>query len=283
MLILLLLCFIWGGNLVAIKIAERGFASVLAATLRSAGACALLGIYALATKQKIWARGQALHYALIIGFLFGFEVLFIFWGAEFTLASRGTVFLYTSPLWVALGGHFFLKERLTTTKVAGLLLAFGGVLAVFATDPGELGPDHLIGDIMQIAAAGFWAAETLWSKKAMTKALLTPLQVLFWQCLLSAPLLFVASLAFEGMPHVTWRLDATLALLHQTIIVATITYLVWYWLLSRFQASRIASFSFLTPLFGVLLGWLILGDPITWLLGVGVVLAAAGIYLVQRE
>lgn len=283
MAILLLLCLIWGGNQVAIKISSRGFEPIFAATLRSIGAAILLALYGLITRQRLWVKGEALKYAIAVGLFFGLEFIFVFSGTRFTHASRGTVLLYTSPFWVALGAHFLLRERLTPLKVGGLLLAFGGVLAVFAANPGELGSTHLLGDFMEIVGAVFWASETLLGKKAMTKSLLTPLQVIFWQCLVSIPLLFAASLALEGVPQVEWRADAVLALAHQTVIVATVTYLVWYWLLSRFPASSIASFSFFTPLFGVMLGGIILSEPITWLLIFGVALVAAGIYVVQRE
>lgn len=283
MIIMLLLCLIWGGNLVAIKISNRGFEPVFAATIRSAGASVLLAAYALIRRQRLLVSGPALRYAVAIGAFFGLEFLFLFWGTKYTLASRGTVLLYTSPFWVALGGHLLLKERLTAPKLIGLLLAFGGVLAVFAARPGGLGRGYLVGDAMEIAAAVFWAANTLYSKKSMNKAMLTPLQLLFWQCVVSVPILFLASLAFEGVPRVDWRLDATLALAHQTVVIVTITYLVWFWLLGRFYASSITAFSFFTPLFGVAMGGLILGDPITPLLAAGVVLVAAGIYLVQRR
>jgi len=283
MVIMLVLCFIWGGNLVAIKISNRGFDPIFAATLRSVGAAVLLGAYALITRRSLRVNGTALRYAVAIGLFFGLEFLFLFWGTKFTLASRGTILLYTSPFWVALGGHFLLRERLSLPKVTGLLLAFAGVVAVFATRPGNLPSTYLIGDAMEIVAAVFWAANTLYSKKSMNKAMLTPLQLLFYQVVVSIPLLLVASLIFEGAPRVEWRLDATLALVHQTVIIVTITYLIWFWLLGRFQASRITAFSFFTPLFGVVLSGLFLDDPITWLLGLGVALVAGGIYLVQRR
>ncbi len=280
---MLLLCFIWGGNLVAIKISNRGFDPLFAATLRSVGAAVLLGGWALITRHSLRISRTAFTYAVVIGLFFGLEFLFLFWGTKFTLASRGTILVYTSPFWVALGGHFILRERLSVPKVTGLLLAFGGVAAVFATKPGTLPSTYLLGDAMEIVAAVSWAISTLYSKKSMNKALLSPLQLLFYQVLVSIPLLLGASLIFEGVPAVTWRVDAILSLAHQTVIIVSITYLVWFWLLGKFQAGHITAFSFFTPLFGVAMGGLFLGEPITWLLALGVSLVAVGIYLVQRR
>ena len=176
---------------------------------------------------------------------------------------------------MALGAHFLLRERLSVGRMAGLALAFAGVVAVFAAGTG-LGKGHLLGDFMEIVAAIFWAANTLFSKRFMSRVSMTPLQLLFYQVLFSAPLLLVGSLIFEGAPHVTWRLDATLSLVYQTVIIVTITYLAWFWILQRHQAGHVAAFSFFTPLFGVVMAGVFLGDPLPWLIWVGVVTVAGG-------
>jgi hypothetical protein len=115
----------------------------------------------------------------------------------------------------------------------------------------------------------------------MTKSLMTPLQVKFWQCLVSIPFRLQPACIrggarWSGAPTRYCARSSDRDRGH-------IKYLVWYWLLSRFPASSIASFSFFTPLFGVMLGGIILSEPITWLLIFGVALVAAGIYVVQRQ
>jgi drug/metabolite transporter (DMT)-like permease len=282
MVLLLACCVIWGGNTVAIKIGNRGFDPIFAATLRSAGAAVVLTLYALVTRQKLRLQARTMLYAFLISLFFSLEFLFLFWGTKYTLASRATIFVYTSPFWVALGAHFMLREKLSGARLAGLALAFTGVVAVFAAGTGGAGKGHLLGDFMELLAAAFWAANTLFSKRYMNRMQMTPFQLLFYQVVFSAPLLFLGSLAFEGLPHVTWRLDATLSLVHQTVVVVAITYLVWFWLLQRHQAGHLTAFTFFTPLFGVVIAGLILGDPLTWLLWIGVVTVAAGIYLVNR-
>jgi drug/metabolite transporter (DMT)-like permease len=282
MSLLLLLCLIWGGNLASIKIVDRGFEPIFAAAVRSLGSSFLLLCFALVTRQKLRVQRTALFYGFIVSLFFALEFFFLFWGTKYTYASRGTVFLYTSPFWVALGAHYLLRERLTALRLGGLALAFGGVAAVFAAGIG-LAKGHILGDIMELLAAVFWAANTLYSKRSMNRLNMTPLQMLFYQLLFSAPLLLVGSLIVEGSPKVTWRLDATLALAHQTIIVAAATYLAWFWILARHQAGQVTAFSFFTPLFGVVIAGALLGEPLPWLLWVGVATVAAGIYLVNRD
>lgn len=279
---LLLLCLIWGANLITIKVVNRGFDPVFAAALRSAAGSIVIFAYAALRGQSLHLSRTAFAYVAWIAVFFGMEFLFLFWAMDFTLASRGMILLYTTPFWVALGAHFMLKERLTVAKVIGLVLAFGGVSAVLGADTGTVGPEHWLGDAMAVVAALFWAGNTLYGKRSMTRSLVNPLQLMFYQLLLSTPLLLVASLVFEGVPHVEWRLDSLLALTHQTVIVATTTYLIWFVLLARYQSTHMAAFSFVTPIFGVLMAWLFLGETVSWLLLLSLVMVIGGIYLVNR-
>jgi len=73
------------------------------------------------------------------------------------------------------------------------------------------------------------------------------------------------------------------AFAYQAVVVAFVSYLAWFWLLERYPASGLAAFSFWTPLFGVLGGWLLLGDRLSGNLGAAVALVAGGIYLVNRR
>jgi len=72
------------------------------------------------------------------------------------------------------------------------------------------------------------------------------------------------------------------ALFYQTVIVATISYVLWFWMIHRYQVSRLAAFTFLAPLFGVLLSSLILGESLSIFLITGFSLVAVGFYLVNR-
>ncbi len=282
MSLVLLLCFIWGGNFIAIMISNRGFEPILAASIRSATAAVLLLVWGLLIRHDLRVRGRALLHCFIVSLFFAGEFLFVYWGTKYTLASRATVLLYTSPFWVTLGAHFLLGERLTAPRITGLSLAFAGVVAVFGAGFATPG-GSLLGDFMELLGAVFWAGNTLYGKRTLGRYRVSPTQLLFYQVLFSAPFLFAGSLIVEGAPVVDVRTDAVLALLHQTVVVVTITYLAWFWLLRTYKAGNLAAFTFITPLFGVLMGGIVLGEPLPWLLWVGAVLVAVGIYLVNRR
>ncbi len=282
-LILVLLCFLWGAQAVSIRFSNQGMPPLMSAALRSLVAGALVMAYA-----RIKGRGVAFppghtRHALVIGLLFGLEFLFVYWGLAFTPASRSAIFLYTHPFWVALGAHFFLKgDRLTPAKIFGLVAAFGGVAAVFQARSPELPPFYWVGDLMELSAAMFWAATTLYIKRITEKVALDHFQTLFAQLIYSFPVLALGSVLFELPADLDLNLVVLAALFYQSVVVAFASYLVWFWLIQRHTVSRLAAFTFMAPLFAVILGGLVLDEPVTLLVWVGLACVAGGLYVVNR-
>ena len=153
---------------------------MLAAASRSVIAAGLLWLYARLNGLSLsFKKGDRIH-GIVIGNLFGTEFLFIYWGLAFTSASRSVIFLYTHPFWVALGAHFLLKDdRLSVHKVVGLVLAFTGILSVFGSRSTQLPAGYWIGDLMELAAALFWAITTLYVKRMSQNRDVTHYQILF--------------------------------------------------------------------------------------------------------
>jgi drug/metabolite transporter (DMT)-like permease len=282
-LLLLLVCLIWGGNMVSIKISNQGIPPLLAATIRSGVAAGLIWAYARGRGQGVFLRGRDLRHAVVIGALFALDFVFLYWGLAFTHASRGTILLYMHPFWVAIGAHFLLPDdRLTALKGAGLVLAFAGLLSVFGSRSATLGPRFWIGDLMELAAAVFWAATTLYIKKVVEYREFTHYQTLFAQLFFSIPILAAAWFLFERGEAVTLTLPVVGAFAYQCLVVAFFSYLLWFWMIHQYAVSRLAAFTFLAPLFGVVLSGLVLREPLPLLLWLGLALVGAGIYLVNR-
>ncbi|WP_313412472.1 DMT family transporter, partial [Rhodospirillum rubrum] len=263
MSLLVVLCASWGVQQVAIKVASAGISPMFQAGLRSAGALGLLWAWSAARGVPILARDGSLGLGLVIGLLFGGEILFIYWGLSYTTAARSVLFLYTAPFFVALGAHVFLPgERLRRTDILGLACAFAGVLAVVAD--GLTLPDRraMIGDAMVLLAAILWAATTV-VIKASPLAGLSANKTLVYQLGVSAVLLLglSAGLGEAGLFDPTPRVLAAMA--YQTIGVAFASYLVWFWMITRYPASKLSAFSFLTPVFGVLAGAVMLGERVS--------------------
>lgn len=281
--LLLLLTLIWGGNMASIKIGARGVSPIFMAGIRSVVASALLfGWMRLRAVPTFPSRRILLH-GLAVGLLFGSEFACIYLGLKFTYASRAYVFLYCHPFVVALGAHLFLAgDRLSGPKLAGLLMAFAGIVVLFAKDWGEVTLRTLPGDLLLLTAGVLWGATTLYVKRFLAGRAL-PVQTLFYQLAFSAPLLFLLSSALEGRVWFGWSWPVGGALFYQCVIVAFLSYVAWFELIDRHPVSLLTAFTFFTPIFGVFLsGALILGEPLTLGVFLALGLVSGGMVLVNR-
>ncbi|HUZ64917.1 MAG TPA: DMT family transporter [Acetobacteraceae bacterium] len=281
--VMVALCVCWGLNQVAIKVAEAGIPPVLQAGLRSAGAGVLLLCWMRARRIPLLDRDGSLWPGLAVGALFGVEFLLFYVGLDLTTVSRGVVFLYSAPFWVAIGAHLFLPDdRLSPMKLAGLAAAFAGLLLAFA-DGLHTTAAHgtLLGDGLCLMSAMLWGATTLVVKGTRLVAIRAE-KTLFYQLGVSAVMLLPASLLMgeRGIAHADWLVLGALA--YQIVLVAFASYVAWFWLMMRYPASLLSSFSFLAPVLGVGFGALLLGDHVGPTLGAAVALIAGGIYVVNR-
>jgi len=278
-------CFLWGLNQVAAKFALAEVAPLWQATIRSFGGALLVWGWSRYRGIALFRRDGSLPGGLLAGALFGAEFLCIFIGLQFTTASRMVVFIYISPFVVALGMPFIARaERLSAWQMAGLALAFAGVAWAFAegfTLPAA-GAHQLLGDALGVLAGVLWGATTL-AIRGSRLSNADAEKTLLYQLAVSGGLLFVAALV-AGSP-LPARISAPVwaSLAFQVVIVTFASYLVWFWLVRSYPATKLSSFTLLTPVFGLLMGAVLLGEPITLRLLLALAAVALGIVLVNRR
>jgi len=278
-------CFLWGLNQVAAKAALPEIPALWQAAARSLGGTLLVWLWARWRGIALFARDGTGPGGLLAGLLFAAEFACIFIGLEYTTASRMVVFLYLSPFVVALGMPFIAhSERLAWPQLLGLSIAFVAVAWAFAEGFSRpaAGDRQWIGDALGLLAAALWGATTL----AIRGSRLTTAsaeKMLLYQLAISGVLLALAALAMRTPPPTQLSTLAWSALGFQIVIVTFMSYLVWFWLVRTYPATRLASFTMLTPIFGLLAGALLLGEPITTRLLIALVGVAGGIYLVNRK
>ena len=278
---MLLLCVAWGLNMVAVKLGNAGIPPVLQAGARSLVAALLVALWCRARGVSLagW-RGPALWPGVAAGVLFALEFLLIFVGLQHTSAARGVLFLYGAPFFVAAGAHWLLPdERLNATGLLGLALAFGGLLLAFGDKASAT--TSLLGDLLLLGSGLFWGATTVLVKASALRRS-PPALVLQYQLVVSALLLLVASPLLGESWAVAVTPTVALAFAYQAVGVAFASYTAWFWLVGRYSASRLSAFSFLTPIFGVLAGALLLGEALGPMLLAAMALLAAGLSLVNR-
>ena len=277
---MLVLTSLWGFQQVAIKLIASDVSFVMQAGIRSILATGLLLLWCFATKQVLFRKDGTLWPGLAAGALFAAEFVFIYAGLEHTNASRMSVFIYLAPPLTALGLHFCVPgERMKALQWAGVGLAFAGVALAFS-DGFASQKETWRGDLCGVIGAALWAATTVLIR-ATCLAQASAGKTLFYQLAVSAAVLPLASILMREPGITAFTPAAIVSLLYQGAIVAFASYLAWFWLLRRYLATRLSVLSFLTPLFGVLSGVVLLSEPLGARFLLAALLVGAGIVLVN--
>ncbi|MGA1233483.1 MAG: DMT family transporter [Lutimaribacter sp.] len=267
-------------NQVVIKVGNTGFQPVFMAGIRSFGA-----LFVLLAWMRF--RGISLDFSrryrasgLLLGALFGFEFVCLFWALDHTTVSRASILFYTMPMMLAAVAHFILPaERLTLRRALGLGMAMCGVALVLSRR--QVGEASVMGDIAALAAAAGWAGIALTVRLTPVSEQKPEMQ-LFWQLSVSTIMLLCAAPFFGPFLRAP-ELVHFAALAYQIVVVASAGYLFWFFLMARYPASGVASFSFLSPVLSVFLGWMVLGEQVGWATVVALVMVAIGLVLINRR
>jgi drug/metabolite transporter (DMT)-like permease len=285
------LCAIWGMQQVVLKATAADIAPIMQIALRSGAAASLVGLVMGWRGERMNLRDGTLRPGVVVGLLFGLEFLLVAEGLRHTSASHMVVFLYTAPVFAALGLHWKLPaERLGALQWLGIALAFGGIAFVFlgrSTPASAVPANGLWGDFLGLLGGIVWAATTvLIRSSSLSKAPAT--QTLLYQ-LIGAFVLLLAGAFATGQARFNPTPLVWASLAFHTLVVSFASFLVWFWLLRSYLATRLGVFSFLTPLFGMVFGAWLLKEPmeLRFLLGavpvmIGIVLVSGGGWMLQR-
>ncbi len=267
-------------NQVVIKVTSGGFNPVFSAGLRSAGAVVVLLIWMRLRGISLHVPREAWKAGLVAGLLFAFEFTCLFTALDITTVSRASVIFYSMPMWLALIAHFLLPgERLSGVKIVGLLLAMAGVALALSDRSG--GDVSWTGDLLALMSAFCWAGIVL-CVRITPLAKVPPAQQLIVQVVVSVPVLLLIAPLFGPLMRDVQVIHLA-GLAFQIVGIASLGFLFWFWLMTIYPASSVASFSFLSPVFSVLLGWLLLSEDVALSVWGALILVASGIYLINRK
>ncbi len=277
-------CLFWGFQQVLAKATIAEVPPVFQSAVRAVGATVLLVIWCNMRGIPLLVRDGTLMVGLLAGSLFSFEFACIYLALSHTDASRVTVFLYTSPFWVAALLPLFVKaERMNRMQWLGLSCAFAAVVFALWEGLQKAGAGRL-GDVLALLAGASWGLTTV-VIRASALAKISAERLLFYQLICSAISLPLVSLAFGERWPAASQLSgfAWFSLFLQTAVGAFASYLLWMWMLMRYPAAKMSAFVFLTPVFALIFAALWLGEPITPNLLTAIGLVGAGIMLVNRR
>ena len=288
--LMLMLCVIWSLQQIAIKAVGDQMAPMLQIALRSGVALVMVAGLMVWRKERFdWRAWKA---GAVIAALFALEYLLVAQALRFTSAGHTLVFLYTSPVFAAMGLHLKLpSERLTRIQWLGVALAFGGVAYAFLGGDVPGTPTRtpietqspvvlaLWGDFLALLAGAAWGATTV-AIRTTQLSVTAPNQTILYQ--LCGAFFFLLPIAvLTGQTHFEPTPLVWISLAYQTFIMSFVSLLVWFWLLRHYLASRLGVLTFLTPVIGVVLGAVLLGEPLEAQFIVGAAVVLLGITTVS--
>ena len=278
---ILALCLIMGANVVAIKISLMGVGVFTAAGIRFTMAALIILLWAVITGQKLVVNRKQAFQLLIISVIFIVQLSLFYLGLSKTYASRGSLLANIQPFFVLILAHFFINgDRINRRKIIGMMLAFCGVAFVLL-QKGDINSDLRIGDGIILMAAFVWACNGVYTKRVL--AGLKPFQVVLYPTLVAGPLFLLEAAVWDARMVSNINLDTILALLYQGVIVTSFGFVAWNAMLQRYGAVALHSFVFVMPMVGVILGGVILQEPITPNIGIAMILVATGILVVNSR
>jgi drug/metabolite transporter (DMT)-like permease len=283
--IMVVVCIIWGLQQIGLKYAAPDAAPVLQIGIRSAVSAILVWLLSIQRRQPIAYTGRTAMVGYLAGLFFAVEFLLVGEALRHTSASHVVVFLYTAPIFAALGLHIRLPaERLSIWQWLGIGIAALGTAYAFlapeaASTSGGSASEMLIGDLLALAGGAVWGSTTVLIRSTSLSGLPAN-HTLFYQLAITGILLVFYAIV-SGQGGITLSMSLTVNLVIQSVVVSFLSYLTWFWLLTRYKASELGVFSFMTPLYGVVFGVVLLGDTITHEFMVGAVAVMAGIVIVS--
>lgn len=276
---------LWGGQSVAVKISQGGFAGqggfevfqvislrFLLSALLTAGVALLWGL-------PLRVSGRQFRLAAVNA-LFVFTQISLYTAGTFHTSSvHSIVIISTFPFFTALWCHYLLPGFPLNMRVfMGLLLAFAGVVFV-SLDLQNAELASLGGDVLVLLAAVVMGAKITYMKTTLAR--LRPTQLVFWESMAALPIFIVVSLLREELPH-SVSLPALGGVAYQGVLVSGVAFLIWNFVLSRHSPNEVTVFRLASPLVGMLLGWLLLNEQVSWHLLAGGAMIVVGIWRVTK-
>ena len=279
---LIIFSILLGLNQVLVKLVNVGMHPVFQVALRSTLAIFPILIYCYLTKKKINFFDGSLFAGILAGVLFAIEFIFLFTALDYSTVTRVSLIFYTMPVWLCLSAHFLIKnDKLNFNKIVGLGIALLGLVLAIYEPISSYTSKQFYGDLYSLLASFCWAAIAIMLKSSRL-ARAAPETQLLYKLIVSGIILLPISLLFDDFIR---DINTNLILIFsfQVIVIMCLGFIGWLWVMSKYSASSTSSFAFLTPIFGVLFGWLIMGDIIDLQIYLSLFLTCLGIYLINKK
>ena len=282
-LVWLILCIIWGSTWLFIKLGLENLPPITFAGIRFVIAGVIL--YLLIRARGIVLPDNRRDWGLLAltGVLsFSLNYGLVFWGEQYISSGLAAVLQATLPAFGLVIAHFHLPgERMTWSKIFGVVIGFLGVAVVFSNQLAIAGGKALAGSVALVLSAFFAAYSNVLVKaygRRLEPAILSGGQMFFGLI----PLLLIG-IPLEGNPfRFHWTPMALVALLYLAVVGSVIAFMLYYWLVQHMDVTKTMLISLVTPVVAVVLGMVVLGEDLSWRTIAGGIMIMVGVRFVTR-
>ncbi|MCA1588447.1 MAG: DMT family transporter [Chloroflexi bacterium] len=283
-LLFVLLGFFWGSSYLFIKIAvDAGLEPFTLVTLRLLIGALVLGTIVAVARERLPREGRTYLNLLVLGVLsVALPFSLITWAEQSVTSALAAILTAPVPLFVILIAAVFLKdERITANRLVGLAIGLVGVAVLVGFDAGDLASGTLVAEIALVGAAASYAAGGVYARRTMRG--LRPMIPALFQVTFALVIAGTLALIFERPTELPFTLEAIFAVIWLGVLGSGLAYLLFFRLLDRWGATRTAMVAYLLPVFGIVLGAVVLSEPVDTRLVMGTGLVIAGIALVNSK
>ena len=275
----LFLSFLWGGHPTALKVAIPYAPPIRQGWMRFVVSAVVILFWARYKKISLIPTKAEIKPLVQLGILFSVQLLFLNIGISKTSVSSSVILNSTYPIWVITLGHFFIKgDNFTFLKFSGVMIAYLGIIITYFDSFGN--SSFLLGNSFCLASGFLLGVRTIFLAKGSES--IAPLKLLMAQAFFGSIIFIMLSIIFEGDPY-KFSLILLISILYQGAIVAGFNFIANIWLLKNYKPSQVTVIHLSQPIFGILIGYVVLGENIGLLVLLGAAFVILGSILVRKN
>ena len=275
----LVLSFLWGGHPTALKVALPYAPPIRQGWMRFVISAIVILFWARYKKVSLIPTKEEIKPLVQLGVLFSVQLLFLNIGISKTSVSSSVILNSTYPIWVITLGHFFIKgDNFTFIKFSGVMIAYLGIIITYFDSFGN--SSFLLGNSFCLASGFLLGVRTIFLAKGSES--IAPLKLLMAQAFFGSLIFILLSVIFESDPY-KFSLILLISILYQGAIVAGFNFIANIWLLKNYKPSQVTVIHLSQPIFGILIGYVVLGEKIGLLVLLGAAFVILGSVLVRKN
>ena len=275
----LVLSFLWGGHPTALKVALPYAPPIRQGWMRFVISAIVILFWARYKKVSLIPTKAEIKPLVQLGILFSVQLLFLNIGISKTSVSSSVILNSTYPIWVITLGHFFIKgDNFTFIKFSGVMIAYLGIIITYFDSLGN--SSFLLGNSFCLASGFLLGVRTIFLAKGSES--IAPLKLLMAQAFFGSLIFILLSVIFEGDPY-KFSLILLISILYQGAVVAGFNFIANIWLLKNYKPSQVTVIHLSQPIFGILIGYVVLGEKIGLLVLLGAAFVILGSVLVRKN